>query len=642
MNFIVKSSFCSLVFLMVGHCFAQEPDYAKLTAETIMENFNPRPSPDAKLTQWNYTQGVMWTGLDQLWMATGNGNYFIFVKNAIDNYIDDNGNIKTYQLKDDKLDDVLNGRNLLTLYKVTQKEKYLKAAKVLRSQLAQQPRNKEGGFWHKRIYTNQMWLDGLYMAEPFYAAYAKTFNEEKDFDDIAHQFLLVNKYMRDAKTGLLYHGWDDTKKEKWADKSTGLSKNFWARAMGWYGMALVDVLDDFPLDHPERKQLIKVLSQFAAAIKNVQDPQSGLWWDVLNYPNRKGNYLEASASAMFVYTLAKAVRKGYIKAPYITVAKKGYSGILSHFVHLDKDGKLRLSGTVSVSGLGGSPNHYRDGSYAYYMREKVVDNDPKGLGAFLQATNEMNLLSSLAEGKAKTVLLDSYFNNEVITDKAGLKHAYHYKWEEEDNNGYSFFGAAFKRFGFNIATSYAAPSKRVLKDAAVYIIVDADIPTENPDPEYMTEQYAHTILDWVKKGGVLLIMNNDSGNADIKHLNILTQMLGFTFNEDSYNKVKGREFEMGGIDISADNPIFKSVSKVYIKELSTIQINNNSVEKVLTKNGQNIAVVAPIGKGTVFAVGDPWFYNEYTNGLKLPASFQNYGAMQDLIKWLTLQTKTIK
>lgn len=638
MKLKLRVAFFSLFFCLVSYCFAQKTDIAKLTAATIMDNFNPKPGDDAKLTEWNYTQGVMWTALEQLWEATGDGTYFNFVKNAIDNYIDDNGNIKTYKSSDFKLDDVLNGRNLLTLYKVTQKVKYLKAAQILRTQLAQQPRNKEGGFWHKKIYPNQMWLDGLYMAEPFYGEYAKEFKEETDFADIAHQFLLVNKYMRDAKTGLLYHGWNDTRQEKWADKKTGLSENFWARAMGWYGMALVDVLDDFPANNPGKKSLIRVLSQFAEAIKKVQDPQTGLWWDVLNFPDRQGNYLEASASSMFVYTLAKAVRKGYIPAAYLPVAKKGYGGILHHFVHIGNDGKLMLSGTVSVSGLGGNASHYRDGSYEYYLREKVVDNDPKGLGAFLQATNEMNLLATYSLGKNKTVLLDSYFNNEKITDKAGNSHSFHYKWEEEDNNGYSIFGKAFNRFGFVTKTSYDPPTKPLLKGVAVYIIVDADITTENPTPRYMTKAYAQTIFDWVKKGGVLLIMNNDSGNADIRHLNILDQMLGFTFNEDSYNKVKGREFKMGGIPIESNNPVFKTASEVYIKELSTIRVEDNKVEKVLTKDGRTIAVTAAIGKGTVFAVGDPWFYNEYTNGLKLPPSFQNFTAMEDLIKWLTPKT----
>ena len=198
------------------------------------------------------------------------------------------------------LDNIEMGRAVMLVYRVTQKEKYYKAAKYIHEQLAVQPRTASGGYWHKEIYPNQMWLDGAYMSRPFRAAYAATFQEKADFDDIAKELLLMDKHMRDAKTGLMKHGWDESEagqKMPWADPKTGLSPEFWARAIGWYGMALVDVLDWFPKDHPKRAELIAALNRSAAAYVKYQDKDTGLWWQVLDKGGQQGNYLETSASA---------------------------------------------------------------------------------------------------------------------------------------------------------------------------------------------------------------------------------------------------------------------------------------------------------------------------------------------------------
>jgi unsaturated rhamnogalacturonyl hydrolase len=276
------------------------------------------------------------------------------------------------------------------LYRQTHEDKYLKAVQILREQLRTQPRTFDGGFWHKKRYPNQMWLDGLYMAGPFYAEYAATFHEDTAFNDIARQFILMEKHSRDEKTGLLYHAWDASKKERWADPQTGRSPNFWGRAMGWYGMALVDALDQFPADHPRRKELLAILQRYAAAVQRWQDQPTGLWYEVLDKGTEKGNYQEASVSCMFVYTLAKALRQKYLPANYIPVAQKGYAGIIKKFIRTDDKGLLALDGTVQVGGLGGKP--YRDGSYAYYLSEKVITNDAKGVGAFILAATEIEWL----------------------------------------------------------------------------------------------------------------------------------------------------------------------------------------------------------------------------------------------------------
>jgi unsaturated rhamnogalacturonyl hydrolase len=574
-------------------------------------------------------------GLEALWRNTGDPDYFNYIKKNIDYYVTDDGNIKTYDKESYNLDMVKDGNALLLLYNVTGDEKYFKAASLLRDQLRTQPRTNEGGFWHKKVYPWQMWLDGLYMAEPFYAAYSKRVHDDTAFNDIANQFIYAEKHTRDPKTGLMYHGWDESKQQQWANKETGTSANFWGRAMGWYGMALVDVLENFPDNNPHKKELIYILNRYAAAVLKVQDNNTGLWWDVLNFPNRQGNYFEASASCMFVYTMAKGVRLGYLPSFYLQNAEKGYKGILQKFIVKDSSGLINLDGTVSVSGLGGNP--YRDGSYEYYMKEKVVRNDLKGIGAFIQTSAEMEMIPTMKMGKGKTVLLDGYFNHERKYDAASKDTIqYHYIWDEDDNNGYSLFGRIFNRYGVATKFSSNKPTAESLSKANMYIIVDPDVPKENPNPNYMQQDDVNVISTWAKKGGTLLLLGNDSGNAEFEHFNNLAAVFGIHFNGDSYNKVTGLNFPMGAINIDTNNPIFKTTKKIYIKELSTLQLQSPA-KAVLTKEGHIIMAVAKYGKGTVFALGDPWLYNEYTNGRKLPKDYENYKAGEELVRWLIKQ-----
>jgi unsaturated rhamnogalacturonyl hydrolase len=350
-------------------------------------------------TKWTYDHGLVLKGIERVWSNTRDQRYLDFIQRHMDHFIADDGAIRTYSLDDYNIDNILPGRNLLFLYRVTGQEKYRKAAALLREQLKTHPRTSEGGFWHKKIYPSQMWLDGLYMGEPFYAEYAATFHEDAAFDDIARQFILMERHARDDRTGLLYHGWDESRKQRWANPTTGQSPNFWGRAMGWYAMALVDTLDYFPRKHPQRAALIAILNRLARAIAKYQEPRSGLWYQILDKGAEKGNYFESSAACMFVYALAKGVGKGYLPDGYFQVAEKGYRGIEKEFLKTDAGGQLKLEGTVSVAGLGGNP--YRDGSYEYYLSEKVVSNDPKGIGALLLAATEME---TAAKGQKKVKL----------------------------------------------------------------------------------------------------------------------------------------------------------------------------------------------------------------------------------------------
>ncbi len=362
--------------------------WAARTCDSVMER-----SPEGLNQKWEYDSGLVLMACYEVYSETKNQKYFDYVKRSIDSLIGSDGTIKGYKLEDYNIDQVNEGKVVFDLWRESKsdadKARYKKALDTLRSQMKTHPRTKEGGFWHKKIYENQMWLDGLYMASPFLAEYAVTFNEPALLDDVARQITLIEKHTRDPKTGLLYHGWDESKQQKWANAKTGTSPNFWGRSVGWYAMAIVDTLEFMPKNHPQRAAILGVLDRLAAAISGAQDPMKGVWWQVLDAPKKSKNYLEASASSMFVYALAKAARNGWIDAKkYAPVATRGYRGILSEFVEVSDKGTLDLKNVCKVAGLGGNP--YRDGTYEYYTTTEVVKNDPKGIGAFILASTELN------------------------------------------------------------------------------------------------------------------------------------------------------------------------------------------------------------------------------------------------------------
>lgn len=342
--------------------------------------------------KWEYTQGLVLKAMLQVWQATGEDNYFRYVLAYYDQFVDSTGNILTYRLDEYNIDRINPGKPLFLLYEKTGDEKFKKAILLLRKQMQTHPRTSEGGFWHKKIYPHQMWLDGSYMASPFLAEFAQKFDEPALFDDVIDQIVLMEKHVRDEKTGLLYHGWDESRQQRWADPVTGRSPNFWGRAMGWYAMAVVDVLDFLPTEHPRRSDILAILNRLATAIANYQDQRSGLWYQVVDQGGRPGNYWESSASCMFVYALIKGVKKGYLDVKFHRLALKGYHGILNHFITVDKNGLLTIHGACAVAGLGGNP--YRNGSYEYYIGEPVRSNDPKAVGPFILASLELEAKSN--------------------------------------------------------------------------------------------------------------------------------------------------------------------------------------------------------------------------------------------------------
>jgi unsaturated rhamnogalacturonyl hydrolase len=362
-------------------------DWARRTCDAIM-----RRGP-VLTDRWHYDTGLVLSGFESVWRKTGDRRYLDYVKATIDGLVGADGTIKGYEPRSYILDDVNMGKVLFALHADAPDpagmERYRKALYALRAQLAIQPRTTEGGFWHKQIYPNQIWADGIYMASPFLARFATVFGEPAALDEAVKQVLLAEKRLRDAKTGLLYHGWDETKKERWANPATGLSSQFWGRGVGWYAMGVADVIAEMPRSHPRRGAVVGVLRRLARAVADAQDKTTGVWWQVLDAGDRPRNFREASASAMFVYALTKGDRNGWLDAKrFANVAARGYAGIVRQFVVTDDVGAVHLTGICKVAGLGGNP--YRDGTYDYYVGTEVVADDPKGVGAFILASAEQS------------------------------------------------------------------------------------------------------------------------------------------------------------------------------------------------------------------------------------------------------------
>ncbi len=341
--------------------------------------------------KWNYIDGCMLKGIMEMYFVTKNEKYLEFVTNYIDFYVDENGNILGYNIEDYNCDNINEGKILYMLYDIHGKEKYKKALDKLRTQLKDQPRTKTGNFWHKKIYPNQIWLDGLYMVQPFLMEYELKFSD-KNTDDIISQFTNAYTLTRDAKTGLFFHGYDETKDMFWSDDETGLSQNFWTRSIGWFGMALVDTLEKMVDQEVSGKDtLVKFLNEYAEAVVKFIDKDKKMFWQVTNFPNREGNYLETSGSCAIAYTLMKASRLKLIDQKYFSLGEEVFDAISKDKLEVT-DEKFVLKDICLVAGLGGMGGkgtyEKRDGTFEYYISEPIVDNDAKGVAPFLFAYSE--------------------------------------------------------------------------------------------------------------------------------------------------------------------------------------------------------------------------------------------------------------
>jgi unsaturated rhamnogalacturonyl hydrolase len=395
-----------------------------------------------------------------------------------------------------------------------------------------------------------------------------------------------------------------------------------------------------PDGDPQRAGLEADARRTLEAVIGAQDPRTGLWWQVMEKPGRKGNYLEASASSMFVYSIAKAVRLGVLPLTDERAAERGWKGIQARFVKPDGT----LTGTVKVAGLGGTP--FRSGTYAYYTGEPTADNDAKGVGAYLLAESEMvqqeRAGELFAQARGKTVLLDAWFNSQTRKTPAGNEQLFHYKWTDEANSGYSIWGAIFRQYGMDTKMLEHAPRAVDLKGVGVYVIVAPDNLKLNQNTHFMDPESADAIVDWVKAGGVLVIMENDVERADQVHFDLLSDRFGVHFNpvlkqdelNDSYaNTIVPVPAGTGGI--------FNQNFKALMKQVCTITASAPA-KVILTAHGTDaegatLATLTHLGRGVVFANVDPWVYNEYTDGRKDPMDEQNFAAGEELTRWIVGQ-----
>lgn len=361
----------------------------KIIESTLQAYPDPADFPVYAPDRWNYEYGFFLNATFVRWQETKNERYLTYIKQWVDRFVDENGKLDTIQYRPEeyKLDDILPGRLLLSLYDLTKEDRYKNAADQLKEQLRTQPKTSEGGYWHKLVYPSQMWLDGIYMADVFSLQYANTFNEPALVEEAVHQIKLISKYTTDPVTGLMYHGWDESKNKVWADSIKGTSPEFWGRAVGWYMMALVEALEYIPANHPEREALVGLFQKLSASVKNYQDTTNKLWYQVLDKGKQEGNWIETSCSAMFTYAFAKGHRLGLLDDTFLKSAEDAYQALLNDYVVFDNQGILYLNRTVKIGTL--NPKTSK-GDFEYYISTECRINDYKGLAALLYASLEFD------------------------------------------------------------------------------------------------------------------------------------------------------------------------------------------------------------------------------------------------------------
>lgn len=360
------------------------PEKPAWNIEHILENEKPK---------WNYIDGCMIKAILEMYYISEDEKYINFADSFIDFYVNEKGEILGYIREDYNCDNINEGKVLFDLYSITKKDKYRKAIDVLYAQIKSHPRTNKGNLWHKKIYPHQVWLDGLYMVQPFYIEYENKFNENKNYKDVFNQFKNVYDLMIDRSTNLLFHGYDESLESFWADKTTGLSKNFWTRSLGWYTMALVDTIEKFNEQFfYEYHNLHLYLKEILDALLKFMDSREKMFWQVTNYPNKKGNYLETSGTCAIAYSLMKGARLGYLPVYYFNYGLEIFNAVVKSKLVIE-DNKWILKDICLVAGLGGMPGKgdykLRDGTYEYYISEPVVNNDAKGVAPFLLAFTEV-------------------------------------------------------------------------------------------------------------------------------------------------------------------------------------------------------------------------------------------------------------
>jgi unsaturated rhamnogalacturonyl hydrolase len=535
--------------------------------------------------------------LDEEWLGTADASYFRYVKSSVDAILAPDGTIRGYDKDASNLDDIALGRELLLLYRVTQERKYFDAAATLRIQLIAQPRNAGGSFWHGRNYPGQMWVEDLYNSEPFNAEFANAIQQPQNLADITRQFVLFEQRAGDHNTGLLEERVGDPGKQTESNQPAESSYIQEVHATGSYMMALVDTLPSYPPGDGGRATLLAILSRLAEAVARDHGGPRKTPATARESETSGEEKMQSSAWLMISYAFAKAVRLGYLPQDSRADSEKAYR-------------RAEL-----VAGKG------------------EIFDDPAIVGERILATREREVAPLAGPERGKRVLLDAWFNSQRRMNALRQSESFHYKWNDYSDSGFSLFGHLFHDYGMETDTLDQAPTVVNLGQAQFYILVSPDIPAKNPQPHYVTRRDAEQVAAWVKQGGILLMMENDPANADIKHLDMLADMFGIHFNSVLSHHVIGDTYSMGRLDVQGDGELFTQPLVLFMKDTCTITVSG-AARSLLVDRGDVMMAAAKYGKGTVFAVVDPWIYNEYTDGRKLPPEYGNYRGAQALLDWL--------
>lgn len=390
-----KAFYSILLLVLFSECSTQraaaitvptETKWSVKMANTVLNRSDSLIYYVDRNPKWAYDVAFLGMAVDRL--GNTDGRYSRYMENWVDHFVKSDGSVTDYKLKEYNLDRIFPGRDVIAVYKRHPNPKYKIALDNFIEQLKTQPKTNSGGYWHKNIYPSQMWLDGIFMASTYMAQYAKEFDRPEWFDVACAQTKLIYEKTLDSETGLLMHAWDESLSQKWCDPVTGKSHYPWSRAMGWYILAIEDILEYLPENHPSRADLITILQKTCEALVKVRDPKTGLWFQVLNYGGREGNYLEGSGSAMYTYAFARGAHKNWLDKKYLSIANSTFDGIIKELISVDNKGQITMHNICGGCGLGGNP--YRDGSYEYYVNEKRIDNDTKGVAPFIMAAIELN------------------------------------------------------------------------------------------------------------------------------------------------------------------------------------------------------------------------------------------------------------
>ena len=603
-----------LISLAVRIVFAQDPGHRKVSraiADAAIAHWPdglPLNSPDYKSEQLAF--GLLLHGFEAEWLNTADPVYFDYIRKSVDQVVAPNGSIQSSDEELSRFDTIVLGRQLLMLYGATLDPRYAKAATTLFNALQRQ--NSTSGDQAKPPQDILHNPDAsLIQAEPFYAEYAATFDRPDAFKEIARRFSSLDGPAQESTSGKTIDGRDVPKEGAAVAPKMGLVPPSNASTTGSQMIALVETLAYFPENDSNRAPLVTRFRREAANAVLLQDEKTGLWSNVPNRKEIKRNNSDFSGPSMIIYALAKGVRLGYLPERDLAIADRGFNAVLVHSIMKERGDQIALT-------------------------RNVLD-DPMQVSTLLLASTEIGSASTAKLGRGKTVLLDAWFNSQKRPDAFGREVYFHYKWNDQSNSGYSLFGHIFNNFGAMTRTLEAAPTDAALNKAQVYIIVSPDIPVKNPDPHYMNPHDATQIAEWVKRGGILMMMENDPANADLEHLNLLAEKFGIHFNSLIRNKVDGDKFEMGKISIDGESdPIFHNSHSIFMKEICTISVSPPAAAS-LKDHGDVLMAASKYGKGTVFAAVDPWLYNEYTDGRKLPSSYDNYAAGEELVRWVLKQ-----